>query len=174
MILEKGRRYDGVPNQVDFQTMEFDRYGVMVSRQSQALSGDSSARALPTETLLRNPNNFNLGELLWRMSQPIMAVALMLLAIPLSFVNPRAGRSAGLIVALLLFVTYSNAVSVFQANVVQERLSFAYAWWPVHLTVALITASLFLWRLKVNSPRHPAVWWSAVKRAARRRKAVPQ
>ena len=170
LILSQGRRYDSTLNdatnvQTDFRIMEFERYGTLVASQSQALSGDKSSRALPTSELLKTPNNFNMGELLWRMSLPLMALCLMLLAIPLSFVNPRVGRSASLIIALLLFVTYSNMVSFFQATVVQGRMSFLMAWWPVHLVVLGIILFLFSWRLKVNSRYHPLVVWSAIKHA---------
>ena len=165
LILSKGRRYDSTGTQSDFRVMEFERYGTLVSSQSQALNGDKSARALPTIELLKAPNGFNMGELLWRMSLPLMALCLMLLAIPLSFVNPRVGRSASLLIALLLFVTYSNMVSFFQATVVQGRLSFMVAWWPVHLVVLGMILFLFAWRLKVNSRYHPLVVWSAIKHA---------
>jgi lipopolysaccharide export system permease protein len=165
LILSKGRRYDSTGTQSDFRIMEFERYGTLVASQSQALSGDKSARALPTIELLKTPSNFNMGELLWRMSLPLMALCLMLLAIPLSFVNPRVGRSASLLIALLLFVTYSNMVSFFQATVVQGRLSFLMAWWPVHLVVLGMIFFLFSWRLKVNSRYHPLVLWSALKHA---------
>ncbi|MBB5200573.1 lipopolysaccharide export system permease protein [Glaciimonas immobilis] len=165
LILSQGRRYDNTRQQSDFRIMEFERYGTLVASESQALSGDRSARALPTSELLKTPNNFNMGELLWRMSLPVMALFLMLLAIPLSFVNPRVGRSASLIIALLLFVTYSNMVSFFQATVVQSRSTFLMAWWPVHLVVLGLIVFLFSWRLKVNSRYHPLVVWSAIKHA---------
>ncbi|MEB0010990.1 LPS export ABC transporter permease LptF [Glaciimonas sp. Gout2] len=165
LILSQGRRYDSVSTQSDFRIMEFERYGTLVASESQALSGDKSSRALPTIALLKTPNNFNMGELLWRMSLPMMALCLMLLAIPLSFVNPRVGRSASLIIALLLFVTYSNMVSFFQATVVQGRLSFLTALWPVHVVVLGLILFLFSWRLKVNSRYHPLVVWSAIKHA---------
>ncbi|MGE5621992.1 MAG: LPS export ABC transporter permease LptF, partial [Bacillota bacterium] len=115
LIMSKGRRYDGISDQPDFRVMEFERYGVLVGRQSQAVVGDKSARSLPTPALLADPNKFNRGELLWRVSLPLMCLLLMLLAIPLGFVNPRGGRSANLLIALLLFVVYSNMVSVLQA-----------------------------------------------------------
>ncbi|MGZ9712355.1 LPS export ABC transporter permease LptF [Glaciimonas sp. GNP009] len=165
LILSQGRRYDSISTQSDFRIMEFERYGTLVASESQALSGDKSSRALPTIALLKTPNNFNMGELLWRMSLPMMALCLMLLAIPLSFVNPRVGRSASLIIALLLFVTYSNMVSFFQATVVQGRLSFLTALWPVHVVVLGLILFLFSWRLKVNSRYHPLVVWSAIKHA---------
>ncbi|QDZ28448.1 LPS export ABC transporter permease LptF [Noviherbaspirillum sp. UKPF54] len=172
LVMSKGRRYDGITNQPDFRVMEFERYGVLVGRQSQAVVGDKSARSLPTPALLADPNKFNRGELLWRASLPLMCLLLMLLAIPLGFVNPRGGRSANLLIALLLFVVYSNMVSVLQAAVVQERLSLGVASWPIHLTAALLIALLFAWRLFINSPRHPAALWGAFKRTVMFRKAA--
>ena len=112
LVMHQGRRYDGVPTQSDFELMEFDRYGVLVASQSKALVGDTSARATSTRELLSNRNNFNDGELLWRISLPLMGILLMLLAIPLGFVNPRGGRSANLLIALFLFVFYSNMLSL--------------------------------------------------------------
>jgi lipopolysaccharide export system permease protein len=165
LILSKGRRYDVLSSQNEFRVMEFERYGVLVASNSQAVNGDKSARALPTGDLLKDRNGFNMGELLWRLSLPLMALCLMLLAIPLSFVNPRVGRSASLLIALLLFVTYSNVTNIFQAAVVQGRMSFGIGWWPMHLVVLVIIALLFLWRLNVNSRCHPLVMWSAVKHA---------
>ena len=56
-----------------------------------------------------------MGELLWRIGMPLAALNLALLAIPLSFVNPRAGRTNNLILALLAYMLYSNLLSVSQA-----------------------------------------------------------
>jgi lipopolysaccharide export system permease protein len=174
VVMTQGRRYDGTPNQSDFRVMEFERYGVLVSRRGETVVGDKSARALSTGALLANPTRINLGELLWRGSLPLMALLLMLLAIPLSFVNPRAGRSANLMIALLLAVVYSNMVSVFQAAVAQGRLPLSMAWWPVHLIAALVIALLFSWRLTVNSRYHPGAAWAGFKRAWTMKKASAQ
>jgi lipopolysaccharide export system permease protein len=172
LVMNQGRRYDGVSSQSDVRMMEFERYGVLVSTQSAALIGDKSARSLPTRALLADFNNFNRGEFLWRIALPLMSLLLMLLAIPLSFVNPRGGRSANLLIALLLFVVYSNMVSVFQAAVVQQRLSLAIAWWPIHLLALLMIVLMFSWRLLINSAYHPATLWGGCKRALLFRKAA--
>lgn len=171
LVMDQGRRYDGIASQADFRIMEFERYGVLVARQSKALVGDLSAKSLSTPALLANLNNFNSAELLWRLSQPIMGLLLMLLAIPLGFVNPRGGRSANLLIALLLFIIYSNMVSVLQASVVQQRLSLSTAWWPLHLVAAILIVVLFSWRVLINNPYHPAAMWGALKRAWLFRKA---
>ncbi|MGE5622297.1 MAG: LPS export ABC transporter permease LptF, partial [Bacillota bacterium] len=63
-------------------------------------------------------------------------------------------------------------VSVLQAAVVQERLSLAAGWWPIHLAAVLLIVLLFSWRLFINSPHHPAALWGACKRAVMFRKAA--
>ncbi len=163
LIMEKGRRYEGVPNQADFQMMEFERYRVLISSKRNALVDDTSAKSLPTADLLIDVNPNKRGELLWRIGLPLMCIILMLLAIPMGFVNPRAGRSGNLIIALLLYITYSNFVSLFQAAVAQNRFSFGMAWWPVHIMALLMMAVLFAWRLNVNSRYHPLMIFSTFK-----------
>lgn len=172
LVMSKGRRYEGVPSEPDFRLMEFERYGVLVTENSQAVVGDKNARSLPIQALLANRSVYNMGEVLWRVSLPLMGILLMLLAIPLSFVNPRAGRSANLIIALLLFTTYSNMVSYFQASVVQGKLPFGIAWWPIHLVAVLLIVAMFSWRLNVNSRFHPQVIWSKCKHIRTAKKAA--
>jgi lipopolysaccharide export system permease protein len=162
--MEKGRRYEGVPDQAEFQMMEFERYRVLISSKGGTLEDDTSTKSLPTADLLIDINPAKQGELLWRISMPIMCLILMLLAIPMGFVNPRAGRSGNLIIALLLYITYSNVISLFKAAVMQNRFSFGWAWWPVHGLALLMMIGLFAWRLNVNSRVHPLAIWSVFKR----------
>ena len=165
LVMSAGRRYEGVRDTAEFELMEFQRYGILVSGNTQSVQGDKSARSMTTYELLRSADNFGRGELLWRLALPLMCLILMLVAIPLGFVNPRGGRSANLIVALLLFVFYSNMVSLFQATVVQSKLTLAQAWWPMHGLILLAMVLMFLWRLQIHSPFHPAVWWQAATRS---------
>lgn len=155
LVMQQGRSYSGMPTQSDFQVMEFEKYRILVSSKPSVVTGAMSSRALPTLTLLKQNTPFNRGELLWRIALPLMGVCLILLAIPLSFINPRAGRSANLLLTLLLFVIYSNMVSVFQAAVVQNKIAFGLAWWPIHALALLMMTLLFLWRINMNSRRHP-------------------
>ncbi len=163
LVMSQGRRYDGLPTEPDFQMMQFEKYGILVSTQTKAAAGDKSAKSLSLPELLADPSNFNRGELLWRISLPLMGAVLMLLAVPLGYVNPRVGRSANLIVALLLAVVYLNMLNIVQASVVQGRSSFGMAWWPLHLLTLMLVVFLFSWRLKVNSRYHPLVLWSKLK-----------
>ena len=142
LTMISGRRYEGAPGEPDFRLMEFGRYLVRV----EAKEGDepvATHKSLSTLALLENPTAQNRGELLWRVGIPLSALVLTLLAIPLSYVNPRGGRSYNLIFALLIYITYSNLLSVSQAQVAQGKLSFAAGWWPLHLAMLAIAMMMF-------------------------------
>jgi len=144
LVLEQGRRYDGSAGGSSFRLMEFERYGLRLEPKLDERPSES-AKSQSTWALLSAPTPRNLGELLWRISLPVSAAVLALLAIPLSTFNPRVGRSVNLIVALLAYVTYSNLVSLSQAWVAQERIGFGVGVSAVHLAVLALAAVLF-WR----------------------------
>ena len=78
---------------------------------------------------------------------PISAFLLVLLAIPLSFVEPRSGRSINLMMALMIYVIYNNLLSIMQAWLAQGKLSPLIGLWPVHLFFLSLTAYLFYRRV---------------------------
>ena len=163
VVLEDGMRYQETPDQSDFRIMEFEKYTAYIAPKGDVTVSDISTRSMTTMELLTDANSKKMGELVWRIGLPFTSVLLMLLAIPLGFVNPRAGRSFNLIIAVLLYMTYSNLSSFIQAYVSQNKLAFGLAWWPLHLIVALIILLLFALRLGVNSKYHPYVLLSAMK-----------
>ena len=165
LVLKNGRRYQGTPGQSDFRTMEFERYSMRVADKVAVLDQARPVKAQSTEILLAQPDNSTRAELLSRVSAPITCLLLILLAIPLGFVNPRAGTSGNLIIAVLIFFTYNNLVTLSQNSVAQGKVSFAAGWWPLHLVAALCVMGLFAWRLNVNHRYHPKVLWAAFKRA---------
>jgi lipopolysaccharide export system permease protein len=163
LIMKEGRRYDIPLNaQGDYSVIEFERYGLLAASGSFISQANKNVRNLPFFSLLEERNPVYQGELLWRISLPLMALLLFLLAIPLSFVNPRAGRSVGLIIALLIFVTYSNMMSVFQSWVIQGKYTFGMAWWPMHAVVLLLIALFFWWRFNIHSFWHPRALWNKI------------
>ena len=150
LVLNHGRRYEGTPGTPAYRVMEFERYAVRIeTREMRGLDENPGNR--PLWELMRFPTSPNLGELVWRIGIPLAAINLVLLAIPLSFVNPRAGRATNLIFAILTYMTYSNLLSVSQAWVRQERLSFEIGLVAVHVVMLLILLLMFWRRLSVFS-----------------------
>ena len=164
LVLKNGRRYQGMPGQADFRTMEFERYSMRVASKAVALDAERPSKALPTATLLANPTPDTRAELLLRVSAPITCLMLILLAVPLGFVNPRAGAASNLIIALLIFITYNSLVGVAEGVVRQGKVAFVMGWWPLHLFAACCVVGMFAWRLNVNHPWHPHSRWNAIKR----------
>ena len=150
VVLADGRRYEGNPGEAGYRVMEFKRYAVRIETR-EAQSGQVPSRALSTQTLLEEPHQGNLAELLWRIGLPLAALNLALLAIPLAFVNPRASRSTNLIFALLTYMVYSNLISVSQAWVSQGKISFHMGWWVVHVAMLALLVALFFRRMSISS-----------------------
>ena len=150
LVLLNGRRYEGVPGTTEYKISEFERYAMRIETRDFK-AGLPSAKSLPTRDLLRNPNPIYLGELTWRIGLPLSALVLALLAIPLSFVNPRAGRSLNLVLAILVYMIYNNVISIAQAWVAQERIGLPAGLWGVHMIMLLILALLFFRRLTLFS-----------------------
>lgn len=154
IVLLNGRRYDGTPGAADYRIMDFERYALRVeSREVQA--PQISTKAASTVALIENRSNASLGELVWRIGLPLSALILALLAIPLSFVNPRASRSVNLVFALLAYMVYSNFISMAQAWVSQGRLEFSTGWWAVHAGMVAVLMFLFWRRLRIGGVRRP-------------------
>jgi lipopolysaccharide export system permease protein len=148
LVLERGRRYEGVPGEADFRITEFDRYAARIETREGAEPA-ATPKSLPTWSLVTNPTNVNLAELVWRIGIPASSLVLALLAIPMSFVNPRAGRSANLLFALFTYIVYNNLLSVSQARVAQGRMDFALGSWLVHAGMIALLVVMFAQRMQL-------------------------
>lgn len=151
LVMTDGRRFEGEAGRLDFRIMQFGRYAVRVQQKAGPATPATTPKQRATLDLLASGGNADRGELLWRIGLPLSAFTLALLAIPLAFVNPRVGRSANLILAVLIYLVYSNCISITQAWVAQGRLRFDTAWWLVHLVMAGLLLVLFWRRLAVVS-----------------------
>lgn len=147
-VLERGRRYEVEPGSPAFKVMEFDRYKVRAD-DAAAKPADRLPNRIPIDELLSDESLQARGELVWRIGLPVSAFILALMAIPLSYVNPRAGRSANMLIAVLVYAIYSNLMSVSQAWVAQGRISFWLGVWAVHALMLLPVAFLFYQRMAV-------------------------
>ncbi|MDD4946203.1 MAG: LPS export ABC transporter permease LptF [Gallionella sp.] len=152
LVLLNGTRYEGMPGQRDYRIVEFERYAIRIEAAAVA-KAQPMARTMTTPQLWRNPTTWNLAELEWRLGLPISAAILSLLAIPLSYVNPRVGRSLNLVLAIVLYMLYSNMISVTNAWVGWGKMSPGIGLWGIHALMLLIVALLFYWRTQLFSLR---------------------
>jgi lipopolysaccharide export system permease protein len=150
LVLLNGSRYEGTPGSAEFRISTFERYALRIEA-FEAKRGVPSTKSLDTRDLIKMKTRAAMGELAWRIGVPASALILSLLAIPLAFVNPRGGRSLNLILALLVYVIYSNCMSMVQAWIVQGRIGVGSGTVGVHVVMLVVLGVLFYRRLAVSS-----------------------
>lgn len=149
LVLLNGRRYIGPPGSAEYRIIEFEKYSLRIE-PNEAKEIIPTVKSRTTAELLKQKKSDARAELIWRAGLPISALILCLLAIPMSFVNPRAGRSLNLMLAALIYMVYSNLLSIFQAWVAQQRIGTFVGMWGVHAVMALVLVALFYYRLSVK------------------------
>jgi lipopolysaccharide export system permease protein len=156
MVLSTGHRYELAPGSPEFRLMSFDKYGVRMERKDPTAPDDSATKARSTMQLVKEGGPSTSGELLYRISLPVLAINLALLAIPLGAVNPRLGRSGDVVIALLVALFYLNMVNLAKAWVNNGRADFLVAFIALHGAVALLTAVLMFFRMRLRAPKASA------------------
>ena len=142
VVLMNGRRYEGTPGSLDYRTVDFDRYAVRIEPREAKRQAPPS-KAMTTSGLLAQHRPEQIAELHWRLALPVAVLIMGLFAVPLSFVNPRSGRSWNLILAVLVYAVYNNTLSIFQAWTSQGRIPMWVGLWPVHLGMIALLGILF-------------------------------
>ena len=72
------------------------------------------------------------AELAWRIGFPCMVLVLALLAVPLGKVNPRSGKFAKLIPAILIYVVYANFMFIGRDWLIQGKIPMWMGFWWLH------------------------------------------
>ncbi len=167
LLLGQGQRMEQSQGKAELKISEFEEYGILVNTAKLASEVAPSAKALDTLDLLRKPSSINMAELSWRIGIALCAFNLLLVAILLAAVNPRAGRGFGLAFALLAFVVYYNLLNVGYSRIASGRTDFASWMLALHGGVMFLTMvwmaarhSQWSWRYLIprRSPREtPAV-----------------
>jgi lipopolysaccharide export system permease protein len=146
-VLYDGERYEGAPGSGEFRIIHFAEGGIPI-RLGELTSSAGKAAIKPTRDLLLSGDSKDNAELQWRFSTPILALILMMLAVPLARLRPRQGRFGRIGVAILAYFLYSQLLAAartwVESSVVPEYIGI---WW-VH-GVALCVA---IWLLVRESP----------------------
>ena len=148
LILEAGQRLESVTGQPSIKISEFEEYGTATGDSAAVGQSAPEANLLSLRSLIEAPNRANLSELAWRIGLGLAAVNIVVLALALSSVNPRGGRSGNLIFGLLTFVVYNNLLSLGQSWIFVGLISFGNFLLLVHGGVFVLAMA---WLVKRNS-----------------------
>lgn len=142
LVLDNGYRYEGVPGVGDYIELAFERYGSEIARKNSEIRYDN-VEALPTSVLWSSDEPKQRAQLNWRLSLPVLAIVVTLLAVPLSRVNPRQGRFARLVPSILIYLTYISILSSVTSQV-GEGESAPVMIWVVHFCFAALAVNMIV------------------------------
>ena len=145
IVLREGHRYEGVPGTLAFRIIHFAEHGIPIIAGDAGAQRPQDLEAKTTAMLLRARSAADNAEFQWRLSAPVSALLLSLLAVPLSRTNPRQGRYGKLAVGVGVYVVYVNLLGAAQVWIEQGEVPAPVGMWPVHLLVGGVAVSL-LWR----------------------------
>lgn len=114
LMLANGQRLETTLRERSMRVSEFEEYGTRVRGSELSPLEQSPAKTRSTLQLLTDPTPVNRGELAWRLGLALAALNFVILAITVSSVNPRVGRSGNLVFALFAFIVYYNLLNLGQ------------------------------------------------------------
>jgi len=148
--LDAGERVDGRPGEPGYRRIRFEQADIAFPR-TQADSGDDPAQARRTHELLGADDVESQAELTRRLAQPLVLLMLLVMAPVMAQSAPRQPRYDKVVVAILLYVTYSNLVELARVWALTGTLPAWLGTWWVHIgfVAVLIVAwgrELLAWR----------------------------
>lgn len=130
------------PHSGPLRELEFARNDIRLPRLEDAtlMSAEITA-SLPA--LLKPESAAERRELQWRLAPALASLVLAVLAVPLAYRAPRQGRWTSLIVALALYLVYSNAIQAGLVLMEQRAAMAGPGLWLVHGVLFLIALGLY-------------------------------
>lgn len=105
LTLTNSDRYEGTPQTADFRISHFDSYTAYLGYQ-QVETDEKLVQRADFHKLINDESPEAKSELQWRFALIFATPLMALLAVPMSSVNPRQGRFAKLLPALLMYLIY--------------------------------------------------------------------
>ncbi len=131
ILFENGQLYEGEPGTANFQITRYQKKGVYLPEQQKPKTR-LRKKAVSTIDLWNSDRVDYKAELHWRLSLPIGAFLLAVLALPLSYTTPRKGRYSKLALAILIYLIYSNLLGVGESWVEKKKVPEWLGLWWVH------------------------------------------
>jgi lipopolysaccharide export system permease protein len=148
--LDAGERVDGKPGEPGYRRIRFEQADIAFPRQ-QPETGDDPRQARRTAALWRADDVESRAELTRRLAQPLVLMMLLLLAPVMAQSAPRQPRFDKVVVAILLYLTYTNLVELARVWALTGTLPAWLGTWWVHVGFGVIVLiawgrELLAWR----------------------------
>jgi len=160
ILFEQGRLYEGEPGRSDFRITRYEKKGIYMP-ETKSTAKISRRKSLETSELWGSDKAHYQAELHWRLSLPIAAFLLAMLALPLSYTTPRKGRYSKLALAILTYLIYSNLLGVGETWIEKREVASWVGLWWVHGLQALLI--IYWWSIRAGGVKQLMLQKKAVR-----------
>lgn len=138
IVLNKGQQVVTDTAQSAIKVTEFDTMGtrIRIENITDSISPPNTRSSL---TLIQDAKPDNQGELSWRIGIVLAAVNLLLIGLASANFKPRQAKSAPLLLAIMIFVSYYNFINVGQNWIASGKANFFSTVFLLHGSVTLLT-----------------------------------
>lgn len=146
IVINQGRRYNGVPGESNFQVDRFGQYFLRLESKIPPISHDE--QTISTSMLWSElPYSASVAaEFQWRLSLPISVILLALLAVPLCRISPRQGRYTSLLPAMVIYISYANLMFLARSWIEMKIIPVWLGVWWLHGLLLLLILVLLAWQ----------------------------
>jgi len=145
MVMVDGYRYEGEPGQKNFRITKFHEHAIRIA-ETEVVPARIRRKSKTSLSLFQSPVLKDTAELQKRLTLPLSAIALMILAVPLSRVNPREGRYGRLFSAVFIYVIYNNIYSAAYNWVGKGDIHPWLGMWWVPLLLVIAAGLIATWQ----------------------------
>ncbi len=156
LVLNQGHQYLGKAGELDYQVSHFDSTGNLVRQADEDVPYRNYYERQTTAFLLQHEGPKYQAELQWRVSLPILVIVLTLIAVPLSYTDPRRGRYAKIFPAFIPTIVYLSLLLIAKDYVQDQRVPPIIGMWWVHALFLAVAIALLFW----NNGRPLGKWGS--------------
>ncbi|MFT5572457.1 MAG: lipopolysaccharide export system permease protein [Cryomorphaceae bacterium] len=153
LVLVNGSRYEGVPGSPDYRVVDFEKYALRIEPKNRTKLY-LPIRAKANKELRESDNPKLKSEWYWRIAKVFTLPVLALFALALSHVDSRRGKSTGMVMAFLVYLTYFQMLGYTVALVKRGDAATGMPIWLVHGSYFLL-AIYCLYRRNYNLPLWP-------------------
>ncbi|MBT0585418.1 LPS export ABC transporter permease LptF [Alteromonas oceanisediminis] len=156
LVLNEGKQYEGNVAAKNYRIVEFDEYQIQISEQAPTESNRKMV-AVPTLALIDDGSVEAIAELQWRIAIPLSLPFLVLIAVPLSAVDPRQGRFGKMFPAILLYLGYFLLLLASRRALEDGKIPVQIGLWWVH-GIMLIIGVLLIARDRKTGSWFRSLW----------------
>ena len=143
LVLTDGKRYETDATTPALNLTEFDGYSVQI-REQEIEHQRRKLEAVPTNQLLAINTPESIAQWQWRIAIPLSLPFLILIAVPLSAVDPRQGRFGKMFPAILLYLGYFLLLLASRRVLEDGKIPPQLGLWWVHTIMLIIGVALIV------------------------------